>query len=112
VTSWPRSLTGTLARYALLGLAGLVVLWALVAGARWAMSFQESVTLPSGMQLGREFDWDRYGRWDLFATDGRTRLARDVEFLCFNDRYVFVQSYDRAFTGLYEAESGSRVPVD
>lgn len=112
MTSWPRSLTGTLARYALLGLAGLVVLWALVAGARWAMSFQESVTLPSGMQLGREFDWDRYGRWDLFATDGRTRLARDVEFLCFNDRYVFVQSYDRAFTGLYEAESGSRVPVD
>jgi hypothetical protein len=93
-------------------LAGLILLWALVAGARWAMSFQESVTLPSGMQLGREFDWNRYGRWDLFATNGRTRLARDVEFVCFNDRYVFVHSKNREYTGLYDAEADSRVPVD
>ncbi|WP_212523384.1 hypothetical protein [Actibacterium sp. MT2.3-13A] len=90
----------------------MILLWALVAGARWATSFQESVTLPSGMQLGREFDWNRYGRWDLFATNGRTRLARDVEFVCFNDRYAFVKSYDRGSTGLYDAETDSRVPLD
>lgn len=76
------------------------------------MSFQESVTLPSGLQLSREFDWNRYGRWDLFAENGRTRLARDVEFVCFNDRYVFVQSYDRGFTGLYDAETDSRLLAD
>lgn len=76
------------------------------------MSFQESVTLPSGMQLSREFDWNRFGRWDLFATNGRTRLARDVEFVCFNDRYVFVHAKNREYTGLYDAEADSRVPVD
>lgn len=112
MTSGPRSLAGTFARYTLLGLAGLILLWALVAGARWAMSLQEAVTLPNGMQLSREFDWNRHGRWDLFAENGRTRLARDVEFVCFNDRYVFVQSYDRGFTGLYDAETDSRLPVD
>src|SRR5690606_28184938 len=84
----------------------------LAAGGRWAMSFQESVTLPNGMQLGREFDWNRNGRWDLFATNGQTRLARDVESACFNDRYVFVQSYERKSTGLYDAEIDGRVPVD
>lgn len=76
------------------------------------MSFRESVNLPNGMQLGREFDWNRYGRWDLFATNGKSRLARDVEFVCFNDRYIFVRSYDRESTGLYDAETDSRVPVD
>lgn len=74
--------------------------------------FQDSVTLPSGMVLDREFNWTLSGRWDLLATNGRTRLARDVDFVCFNDRYVFAQSHDRAFTGLYDAESDSKVPVD
>lgn len=108
----PRSLAGKFARYTLLGLAGLILLWAFVAGTRWAMSHQQSVTLPSRMLLSREFDWNRHGRWDLFATNGRARLARDVEFVCFNDRYVFVRSYDRAFTGLYDAETDSKVPVE
>jgi len=112
MTSSARSLGGALARYALLGLTGLILVWALVVGAGWVTGFRQSVTLPSGMQLSREFDWNRYGRWDLFATNGRTRLARDVEFVCFNDRYVFVRSYERAFTGLYDAETDSRLPVD
>ncbi len=107
-----RPFAGTLATYVLFGLTGLFLLWALVAGARWAMNFQESVTLPNGMQLGREFNWNRHGRWDLVATNGRTRLARDIEFVCFNDRYVFVDTYERAFTGLYDAEADSSVPVD
>ncbi|MFN3259525.1 MAG: hypothetical protein ACE37J_03100 [Pikeienuella sp.] len=101
----PRSLAVAFARYILLCLAGLFLLWALVAGARWAMRFQESVTLPSGMQLSRAFDWSRYGRWDLYARDGKNRLSRDVEFVCFNDRYVFVYSKEREFTGLYDAEA-------
>ncbi|WP_265502938.1 hypothetical protein [Paracoccus beibuensis] len=76
------------------------------------MSFQESVTLPNGMQLDREFDWNRYGRWDLSGLDGKHRLVRDVELVCFDDRYVFVQSYDRALNGLYDAKTDSRIPVD
>ena len=112
MTYGPRSLAGTFTRYTLLGLAGLILLWVFVAGARWAMSHQQSVTLPSRMLLSREFDWNRHGRGDLFATNGRARLARDVEFVCFNDRYVFVRSYDRAFTGLYDAETDSKVPVE
>ena len=112
MTSKARSFTGTLAQYALLGLAVLILFWALLAGARWATRFQDSVTLPSGMQLGREFDWNRSGRWDLFATNGTTRLAREVEFICFNDRYIFVKSYNRPFTGLYDAETDSRVPLE
>ncbi|MFD1344555.1 hypothetical protein [Litorisediminicola beolgyonensis] len=103
---------GAFARYTLLGLAGLLLFWALVAGERWAMSFHKSVTLPNGMELGREFDWNRYGRWDLFAENGRTLLARDVEVVCFNDRYVLVQSYDRGFTGLYDAGTDSRLLLD
>ncbi|MDF0599863.1 hypothetical protein P1J78_03865 [Psychromarinibacter sp. C21-152] len=70
------------------------------------------MTLPSGMQLGRQFDWTRYARWDLFATTGRTPLSRDVAFVCFNDRYVFVHSKDRELTGLYDAETDSRVRMD
>lgn len=107
-----RSLAGALARYALIGLTGLILLWASVAGARWATSFRESVNLPNGMQLGREFDWNRYGRWDLFATDGRTRLAHDIEFVCFNDRFVYAQARERASEGLYDAETDSRVNAD
>ncbi len=107
-----RLFSGTLLRYVILSLAGLFMAWAMVAGMRWATSFQDSVTLPNGMVFERAFNWNRYGRWDLFGLDSRRRLARDVEFACFNDRYVSVQSYDRASIGLYDAETDSKVPVD
>ena len=76
------------------------------------MSFQETVTLPNRMVFAREFDWNRYGRWDLFATDGKTRLARGVESICFNDRYVWVSSYKTEGTGLYDAETDARLDDD
>lgn len=107
-----RSLVGTLARYTVFGLAGLILLWACLASTRWIISLRESVTLPNGMQLDREFDWNRYGRWDLLALDGGHRLVRDVELVCFNDRYISVKSYDRTLNGLYDAKTDSRIPVD
>ena len=82
------------------------------AGADGLTRFQDSVTLPSGMVLRREFNWTLSGRWDLFASDGRTRLARDIEFVCFNDRYVYVQARERGYEGLYDAESDSRLQVE
>jgi hypothetical protein len=74
--------------------------------------FLDNVTLPNGMVLSREFNWTLSGRWDLFATDGRTRLARDIEFVCFNDRFIYVQARERASEGLYDAETDSRVSAD
>ena len=65
--------------------------------------------LPNGMALESEFNWALSGRVDLFATDGRTRLALNVEFVCFNDRYVYVQSYERAFSSLYDADIDGKV---
>jgi hypothetical protein len=108
---WRRSL-GHVLLYALVGFAVLVLLGLMIGGLRLAMTFRDTAILPNGMALGRQFDWSRDGRWDLFAVNGGTRLARDVELVCFNDRYVFVHSYDRSFTGFYDAETDSRVPVD
>ncbi len=96
----------------MLGAVGLFSLWALVAGARWATGFQDSVALPNGMQLVREFDWSRHGRWTLLATDGKRALVRTVEFNCFNDRYIFVRSYDGAMDGLYDAKTDGRLPME
>lgn len=76
----------------------------------WLMRFSDSVVLPNGFVLKREFDWSRYGRDDMFASDGRTLLARDVEFVCFNDRFVEVTAFERGQGGLFDAETQGRVP--
>lgn len=78
----------------------------------WTSRFRDQVTVPNGMVLVRSFDWSRSGRNDLLATNGASILARDIEGICFNDRYVFVQSYDRQSAGLYDAEIDRRVRVD
>lgn len=95
-------------RYAVIGLTTLICLWAVVATARWITLLRDSLALPNGMILKREFDFTRYGRDDLFSTDGKTRLARDVDFICFNDRYVWVDSYDRGESGLYDAKADAK----
>lgn len=90
-------------------LAGSVLLVALVG---WLMRFSDSVTLPNGMILKREFDLSKTERDDLFASDGRTALARDVEFVCFNDRYVKIYSYDRKYSGIYDGATDRPVPIN
>ncbi|MDQ7776725.1 hypothetical protein [Paracoccus aminovorans] len=49
----------------------------------------------------------RSGR--AFATDGRTILARRLEFLCFNDRYVRITSYKFGDSGIYDAQTDAKV---
>ncbi|MFN0115326.1 MAG: hypothetical protein ACKVPY_11685 [Paracoccaceae bacterium] len=39
----------------------------------------------------------------LLSADGRTVLARAIEFVCFNDRYVLVWSLQAEFYGLFDA---------
>jgi hypothetical protein len=76
------------------------------------VAVRDQVTLPNGMVLIRSFDWSRSGRNDLLATNGVDTLARDIEGICFDDRYVLVQSYDWQSTGLYDAETNGRVRMD
>lgn len=78
----------------------------------WTSRFRDQVMLPNGMVLVRSFDWSRSGRNDLLATNGVDTLARDIEGICFDDRYVLVQSYDWQSTGLYDAETDGRVRMD
>lgn len=82
---------------------------ALIVVARWIDSMQRSVTLPNGMVLARSFDWTLAGRDDLLAAEGGPVVARDIEAVCFADRYVWAWSRDRARTGLYDAATGARL---
>jgi hypothetical protein len=94
------------------GLGALLCIWAVVATARWGMQFQASTTLPNEMMLSRSFDFTRDGRDDLVSSDGQSTLARNVEFVCFNDRYVWVQSSGNLFSGVYDAESSAKISDD
>lgn len=82
---------------------GLVCLWALIAGGRWAMTFQDNVTLPNGMTLERSFDFTRHGRLDLMTSSGGQVLVAGVEFVCFDDRRVLA-----APGGVFDADSGAK----
>jgi hypothetical protein len=100
--------------------AALIVL----AGADWMLSFRDSVTLPNGMMLKREFSyptWDRFStdqselsrfelvykylydlhRHDLY-TDGPTLIVKDVDRVCFDDRHVDI-GYD-----IFDGAAGGR----
>lgn len=88
---------------------GLILMAALIG---WSTQFHDRTTLPNGMILKRQFDFTRYGRDDLFATDDRGLLARDIEYVCFNDRFVEVYSLERGQGGLFDSQSGAKVPAE
>lgn len=69
----------------------------------------DRVVLPGGLVIMRSVDSAQSGSADLFSKDGETRLARDLEFVCFNDRYVWVYSYDRSQSGLFDAAIDARL---
>lgn len=92
---------------ATVGLACFVVFQVLVAR---GLQPSDRVILPNGLIIMRVFDSSQKGTAaDLFAKDGEMRLARDLEFVCFNDQYVWVHSYDRSESGLFDAEIEARV---
>lgn len=90
------------------------VFWALLLNGiiQWLLLFNDNIVLPNGMILRREFDFSRYGRDDMFSADGETLLARNIEFICFNDRYVEVVAMHPGYGGLYDGETGRPVPGD
>lgn len=86
----------------------LFLLWVVAAGVQWVRHAPKSVTLPNGMMLKLQYYFPR-APVALFATDGRTILARRLEFLCFNDRYVIVTSYKFGDSGIYDAQIDAKV---
>ena len=90
-------------------LLALVFLWAVLATPNLIKYYSASVTLPNGMILKRQFNFTRIGRDDLFAADGHTRLVRDIEFVCFDDRYVEVYAYSLEYSGVYDARTNGPV---
>lgn len=89
----------------------LIALWLELAVPNFLRRFADSVTLPNGMILRREFDFSRYGRHDMFAADGRTRLAWNIEFVCFDDRYVEVGEIPGGQGGMFDALSVESRPL-
>jgi hypothetical protein len=92
------------------GIGGLLLLLLVLGGVGWLTQFNDSVTLPNAMVLKREFDFTRLGRNDLFAADGKTRLAHGIEFVCFNDRYVLIYAFNRGQSGLFDSRADGSVP--
>lgn len=70
--------------------------------------FNDSYVLPNKMVVKRVFDFTLSGRPDLFAADGHTLLARDLDMMCFNDRYIEV--FAETGGGLIDGETNLRVP--
>lgn len=100
---------GAALRWPLFVVAGLVLLWMLLAGTNWTAKTSRVVELPNGMMFRRAPGWTLSPRFGLFAADGRSLLAPEVELTCFDDRYVKVHAYRRAHSGLYDGETGGRV---
>lgn len=67
--------------------------------------FNDSYVLPNKMVVKRVFDFTLTGRTDLFASDGYTRLAEDMEFICFNDRYIKVFTMSPDGGGVFDGET-------
>lgn len=89
----------------------LIALWLALATPIFLRKFRDSVTLPNGMVVRREFDFSRMGRDDLFAADGRTRLVRDVDMICFDDRYVFALAFAEGQGGFFDLLSADARPM-
>lgn len=92
------------------GLSTLVAAVLAVATGSWLTRYNDSVMLPNGFTLKREFEFWFKDRDDMYIADGRTLLARDVEFICFNDRFVQATSRELGQGGLFDAETQGRVP--
>ncbi|MEJ5079305.1 MULTISPECIES: hypothetical protein [unclassified Ochrobactrum] len=71
--------------------------------------FNDSYVLPNKMVVKRVFNFTLHGQSDLFTSDGYTRLAEDMEFMCFNDRYIEVFTMDPG-GGVFDGETNLPVP--
>ena len=86
----PRGFLLLCAAFAVVGVLG--ILWS---------NRDMPVTLPNGFVLK--------GR-NLLSADFRSVLAADIEFVCFDDRFLVVISKTRGQSGLFDAETRNKIP--
>lgn len=67
------------------------------------------VTLPSGFILSEIRPWFGERHDDLLTADGERTLSTDIEFVCFDDRFVSVAPRTRGQGGLFDAEVQAKV---
>lgn len=67
------------------------------------------VTLPNGFILSeiRPLFGERHD--DLLTADGKRTLSTDIEFVCFDDRFVYVSPRTRGQGGLFDGNVQARV---
>ena len=62
-----------------------------------------TTVLPSGLVLRGD---------DLFAKEGATLLATDIEFLCFDDRYVIVGTRRGGPGGIFDKDGNAQMSLE
>ena len=61
--------------------------------------------MPNGSVIYRPFETRQFrGEYSLYAKDGKNLLAKNIEFICFNDNYVEVISYDQGGGSIFGAQ--------
>ncbi|WP_298858274.1 hypothetical protein [uncultured Sulfitobacter sp.] len=71
----------------------LLALCVSVAGLSLIAVQRDQATLPNGMIIKQQLDLKRRHLGNLLAPDGKTVIAKDIEFVCFNDTHIRVISY-------------------
>ncbi|MBC8717955.1 hypothetical protein [Ochrobactrum sp. Marseille-Q0166] len=75
-----------------------------------AVYLTDSFILPNGMIVKREFYGSiRQSQSNLYASDGKTRLATRISSMCFNDRYIKVRS--SGVLKLIDGETNRLIPL-
>jgi hypothetical protein len=69
----------------------------------WWTDQAKSVTLPNGFILSGE---------NLVSPDRKTILATDLEFICFDDRFLSASSRQPGQSGLFDGLTGARTSSD
>lgn len=67
------------------------------------------VTLPNGFILSEIRPWFSERHDDLLTADGKRTLSTDIEFVCFDDRYVDIAPRTRGQGGLFDARVQAKV---
>jgi hypothetical protein len=95
----------------MVGWALLVCFILVFANATLKPKLPVKLVMPNGSIITRPFYI--YPFWplpSLYAKDGKTLLAKDIEFICFNDNFVKVSSYDNNYSGIYDAQGNFDLP--
>lgn len=90
----------------IIGWSFLVCIILVIVNAIFRPELPAKLFLPNGSIIFRSFEIRQVrAEPSLYAKDGKTLLAKNIEFICFNDHYVDVSSYDRGGGGIFGAQN-------